>query len=132
MPVFLDASYLLAVYMETDVHHKRAVELSKAIDENEYGLAVTSADVFDEVLSVTLRKFGKESSKTVGRQIKGTICIIHADIHTFEVAYRIFDSSNEPFSFTDCTTQAIMRMGQIRRIATFDRLFEKLDLEVIA
>lgn len=129
--IFLDASYFLALYNENDVHHKQAIILAEKIDVNEYGQTITSDDIFDEVVSVALRKFGKEKAQILGKQIVDSIFMVHGDKHLFDMAFRIFNNSNDNFSFTDCMTQAIMDLAQIRYIATFDKLFEKLDVEVI-
>ena len=129
--VFLDASYFLALYNENDVHHKRAVILAEKIDANEFGQAIASDHIFDEAVSVALRKFGKEKAQALGKQILGSIFMVQCDRHLFDDAFRIFNSSKEPFSFTDCTSQAIIDLVQIKFIATFDRLFEELNVEVL-
>ncbi|MBI4452460.1 type II toxin-antitoxin system VapC family toxin [Candidatus Woesearchaeota archaeon] len=131
MAVFLDAGYFLALYNENDVHHKRAVILAEKIDANEFGQAITSDHIFDEAVSVALRKFGKEKAQALGKQILDSVFMVQCDRHLFDAAFQIFNSSNEPFSFTDCTSQAIMDLVQIKFIATFDRLFEKLNVEVL-
>ena len=131
LTIFLDASYFLARFNENDVHHKRAIILAEKIDFNEYGQALTSDDVFDEAVSVALRKFGKESAQTLGKQIVDSIFIIHGDKHLFDAAFRIFNNSKDNFSFTDCMIQAVIDLAQIRYIATFDKLFEKLNIEVV-
>ncbi len=130
--VFLDASYFLALYNEDDVHHKRAMELAEKIDFNEYGQTLTSDDIFDEVVSVGLRKFGKEKAQIFGKQILASILIVHGDKHLFDAAFKIFNSSKLDFSFTDCMSQAIIDLAQIKYIATFDKLFEKVDVEVVS
>ena len=129
--IFLDDSYFLALYNENDVHHKRAVILAGKIDVNEYGQAITSDDVFDEVVSVALRKFGKEKAQILGKQIVNSIFIVHGNKHLFDIAFRIFNNSKENFSFTDCMILAVIDLAQIQYIATFDKLFEKLNVEVI-
>ena len=129
--IFLDASYLLALYNSNDIHHKRALLIAEKIDSNEYGQTLTSDDIFDEVVSVALRKFGKEKAQTFGKQILNSILIVHGDKHLFDASFEIFNASKAPFSFTDCTSQAIMDLAQIQHIATFDKLFEKLDVKVV-
>ncbi len=129
--VFLDASYLLALYNQDDVHHKRTTIIADNIDANKYGQVLTSDDVFDEVVSVALRKFGKEKAQAFGKQIFDSVFIVHGNKHIFDNAFKIFNASKLPFSFTDCTTQAIIELAQIQYIATFDRMFEKLDVEVV-
>ena len=130
--IFLDASYLLALYKESDIHHKRARILAEKIDANEYGQALTSDDVFDEVVSVALRKLGKEKARTFGKQILDSILIVHGDKHLFDSAFKIFNTSEYNFSFTDCMSQAIMDLAEIKYIATFDKMFEKIDVEVVS
>lgn len=129
--VFLDASYLLALYYEGDVHHKKARLIAEKINANEYGQTITTDDIFDEVVSVALRKLGKEKAKEFANQIIDSVFILNCDKHIFDNALKIFNSSNQPFSFTDCTTQAIIEFAQINYIATFDKQFEKIDIEVI-
>lgn len=131
MAIFLDASYLLALYNENDVHHKRAKLIAEKIDANEFGQSLISDDIFDEVVSVSLRKFGKEKAQILGNQILNSIFILHGNSHLFNLAFKIFNASKEPFSFTDCTSQAIVDLVQIEYIATFDKLFEKLNVEVV-
>ena len=131
LAIFLDASYFLALYNSDDVHHKRALLIAEKIDSNEYGQVITSDDVFDEVVSVALRKFGKEKAQIFGKQVLNSILIVHGDKHLFNAAFDIFNASKAAFSFTDCTSQAIMGMAQIQNIATFDKLFEKLDVKVV-
>ncbi len=132
MTIFLDASYFLALFNANDVHHKRAIVVAEKIDLNEYGQSLTSDYVFDEVVSVALRKFGKEKAQILGKQIYESVFIVNCNKHLFETAFKIFNSSKESFSFTDCITQAIIDLAQIGYIATFDKLFEKLDVKVIA
>ena len=131
MAIFLDASYFLALYNENDVHHKRAKLIAEKIDANQYGQVLTSDDIFDEVVSVALRKFGKEKAQILGKQIFDSIFILHGNRHLFDIAFKIFNASKESFSFTDCMSQAIMDLAQIEYIATFDKLFEKLSVEVV-
>lgn len=131
LAVFLDASYFLALYNENDVHHKRVSAIVEKIDANEYGQAITSDYIFDEVVSVALRKFGKEKAQSFAEQILDSAFMVQCDRHLFDDAFRIFNSSKEPFSFTDCTSQAIIDLVQIKFIATFDKLFEKLDINAI-
>ena len=131
MAIFLDASYLLDLYNNDDIHHKRALLIAEKIDSNEYGQMLTSDDIFDEVISVALRKLGKEKAQMFGKQILNSILIVHGDKHLFNAAFEIFNASKVPFSFTDCTNQAIMDLAQIQYIATFDKLFEKLDVKVV-
>ena len=131
MSVFPDASYFLALYNEDDAHHKQAAILAKKIDANEYGQIITSDYIFDEVGSVALRKFGKEKAQTFGKQVLESALMINGNKHLFNAAFRIFTSSELPFSFTDCMSQAILNLAQIEYIATFDKLFEKLNVKVL-
>ena len=131
LAIFLDASYFLALYNQDDIHHKRAMIISESIDANKYGQVIASDDVFDEVVSVALRKFGKERAQAFGKQVLNSVFIINGDKHIFDSAFKIFNASKLPFSFTDCTTQAIIELAQIQYIATFDKMFGKLNVEIV-
>ena len=69
--------------------------------------------------------------QTFGKQILDSIFIVDGDKHLFDFAFRIFKASKDNFSFTDCMSQAILDLAQIKYITTFDRLFQKLDVDVI-
>ena len=131
MAIFLDASYLIALHNENDVHHQNAVSIAHRVNSNEFGQLITSDHVFDEAVSVTLRKFGKEAAQLLGKQILDSVFIVQCDRHLFDAALEKFNSSKDAFSFTDCVSQAIMDLIQIKCIATFDKLFEKLDVEAL-
>ncbi len=131
LAVFLDACFFIAIYNEADIHHNRALELAKELDNGRYGELITSDDVFDEAISVTLRKFGKEKAQQLGIQILKSVFIVNGNKHIFNASFRLFSSSKEPFSFTDCSAQAIMELADIRNIATFDKLFNVLDFEIV-
>lgn len=120
----------MALYNEDDVHHKNALAVAKNISSESYGQPITSDDVFDEVVSVALRKFGKNKAQVLARQVMNSVLLVHGTKHTFRSACTIFDD-DLPFSFTDCTSQAIMKMANVKYIATFDKLFFKTSYEVI-
>ena len=131
MAILIDASYYLAISNLDDVHHKRAVLISEKIDQNQYGLPIITDDIFDEIVSVTLRKFGKARAQIIAKQLTEHFLIIHGTKQTFSHALKMFNSTQYSFSFTDCTSQAIMKLGNVRHIATFDKLFEKVDIDVV-
>ncbi len=127
----MDASFFLALYNETDVHHERALLIVQRIENDEFGGILTSNDVFDEVISVSLRKFGKEKAKVCGKNILESVSIIHGDMHLFQRGWKIFHRSKQDFSFTDCMILALMDLGEIKHLATFDRAFEGENIIVV-
>ena len=131
MSIFLDASFFLALYNETDVHHKKAVAISRRIDDGEFGGTLTSDDVFDEVISVALRKLGKPQAMGCGKNILESVMVMQGDTHLFHKGWNIFNTTKENFSFTDCMIQAIIDLGEIDHIATFDAAFGHLKIDVV-
>jgi uncharacterized protein len=129
--IFLDASYILALFNEEDVHHQKAVALSSKIDSRMLGEPFTSNEVIDEVASVALRKYGEERAVYVLKEISKRTIIFTADKHIFQLGMKRFFTSSHHFSFTDCMILTIMAHSEKKHVATFDKEFKKENLTVV-
>ena len=129
MAIFLDASFLIALYSEDDVHHKRALELSGHISQ--YGNRFTSDDVVDEAVSVTLRKWGRRQSLEILNNIVGSLPIFTNDKFTFDKGVDFFRATPHNFSLTDCMILAVLEVTGTRHIVTFDKEFKKAEVNVV-
>ncbi len=74
--LFIDANVFLAYYNVRDVNHTRAVRLWGKLESGKYGDYFTSDYVFNEVVGVTFRKFGKESAVVLGKHILKNIFVL--------------------------------------------------------
>ena len=69
MAIFIDASVLVAFANEDDIHNKKAIKIINSVVLNEYGQALTTDYIFDEAVSVTLRKSNKKNAKELGNYV---------------------------------------------------------------
>ncbi len=127
--IILDSSFIVAVEVETDQNHEKAVEIRNKIIKGEFGDTVISDYIFDETITVTYQKT-KDLKKTIliGTNLRNSAKMMNVEEEIFEEAWEIFKKQeNTKFSFTDCTIFSIMKLRKINNIATFDKDFEKIE-----
>lgn len=126
--IFLDTSFILAMDLEKDQYHNAAVDISKGVISGRYGGTYISDYIFDEVLTFVLAKTKSvERAVEAGKYIGEAAKILKVGGRTFDTAWQIFkDQKGTKFSFTDCTTMALMEENGIGNIATFDEEFSKV------
>ncbi len=127
MMIFADSSAYIAYYNKRDKNHNKAVSLVKKIRNREFGPVIiyTSDYVFDEVVTtVLLLTKNKDLAIKIGEFIKASKItkIIKVDEEIFHKAWEIFKKRRDKFwSFTDCTSFAIMEKMNIKTAFTFDK-----------
>lgn len=132
MAIFIDASVFCAFANERDVHHTKAVTILEDILHDKHGKHITTDYVFDELISVTMRRTSREIAKEFGTHLLNSeVFIAKIDSGIFQKAWEFFKST-ENFNFTDCTILAFMESFEMKKLATFDKEFKKVGwLEVI-
>lgn len=123
--IFIDANLFLAYDNSRDVHHSRAMKLWKEIEANKYGQCFTSDYVFNEVVGVTLRKFGKERARLLGQYILKSIFMLNIDDHILLEAWELFLNTKLDLNLVDCTNLIAVKIADSKFIATFDKEFKK-------
>src|SRR3989344_4009054 len=126
--IFLDTSFLVAVEVEGDQNHRRAVDIKEAIKKGEFGEVVISDYIFDETVTVTFVRT-RDLQKTVfaGENLRNSAKMIQVDNFIFEEAWGLFRrQKNTKLSFTDCTNVSIIKKYGIKNIETFDKDFRKV------
>ncbi len=126
--IFLDTSFLVALEVETDQNHVKAIEVRDKIIEGNFWKAIISDYIFDEMLTTTLQKTGDlKKAVRVGENLRNSLEIINLELEILEEAWLIFKEQKDiKFSFTDCTILATTEGNIIKNIATFDKDFEKI------
>ena len=126
--IFLDSSLIVADKIENDQHHKEAAKTMNDIATGKYGNPLISDYIFDEILTVIFSRSKKlPIAIETGQEIRNSVEIRRITESDFEDAWQIFkNQKNTKFSFTDCTTLALMVKEGIRNIATFDQDFSKI------
>ncbi|MAE49609.1 hypothetical protein CMI48_02155 [Candidatus Pacearchaeota archaeon] len=132
--IFLDSSFLIGYKIENDHHHERALKIMKDISSGTYGEAVFSDYVFDETLTVV---FGKskilQEAVSLGDQLLSSALLLRVDESVFQETFDLFREQKTKLSFTDCSIVALMRSHGVKRVATFDEEFQKVEgIEVVA
>ncbi|MBI2652768.1 type II toxin-antitoxin system VapC family toxin [Candidatus Woesearchaeota archaeon] len=132
MAIFIDSSIFCAYANIDDVHNKKAVKIISEIVSNNHGKVITTDYVFDETVTVALRRTDKKKAAELGNFILNSeILIAKVDSIVFQHAWELFQK-NHNFSFTDSTIIAFMQLFGINKIATFDKEFLKLkNIQVI-
>lgn len=132
MNLFIDASVFCAFINEDDVHHKKSKKILGDLIQNKL-TPITTDYIFDETLTVILRRVNKEKATEIGRYLLDSeISIAPIDVVLFEKTWDEFQKQNEKFSFTDCSNIAFMKLFGITKIATFDKAFKNVQgIEVI-
>lgn len=105
---FVDTGAWYALVDEADPDHNRTVECMR-----EYrGRLVTSNYVFDETLTLVRYKLGWQIARRLGEQLRGgrLARVEWISAKDEETAWSIFSRySDKSFSFTDCTSFALVR-----------------------
>lgn len=135
MSVFVDTGVFYAAFDRTASRHETARSaLETVLRSAEYGKVVTSEYVYDETVTLTLRRTGRTSEAIdVGRRIRSIEdgssptgpTILFSSPSLFDVAVDTFDRfADHTLSFTDAMTIAMMDQHAIDAVLSFDDDFD--------
>lgn len=122
---FVDSGAWIALFVEVDLHYLAANEWLA----NNSDRLVTSDYVVDEVLTLINARYRRQTALQVGealveQRMAGLVFLTEDD---FSRAWGIFRSHNDKgWSFTDCTSYALMQRLGITRAFAFDRHFSQM------
>lgn len=132
--VFVDTGTIFAVKTDADGHHEAAAQFfNQAVQYNLCSFITTDFIIFE---TVTLMKARLSNSIAIeaGKFLRANehIKTIKVTEDTIKKAWDIFDRfDDKSFSFTDCTSFAIMKERGITKAFTFDEHFSQFGLEVV-
>lgn len=98
----------------------------KNIEQRAYGEYFTSDYVFNEVVGVVMRKYGKEKALIIGNKLFNSITIISIDERMLKQAWKLFNENKLSLNLVDCTNLIAANYFTAQYIATFDKEFEKI------
>jgi len=128
--IFVDSGAWYAVADRKDPDHAGAVSFLKS---NAFPLLTTNF-IFDESVTLMRSRMGWEVASDFGRKIRtGTISRV-AEVRNEdeERAWEIFlKFKDQDFSYTDCTSFAVMERLKIDIAFTFDGHFETMKYHVV-
>lgn len=129
--LFVDTGGWYAYANRADPEHKAV----KAALGRFRGRLVTSNFVFDEVVSLCLaRRLGHAVALTVGGVLMApqVVDLVRVTAEDERAAWRLFaERPDQGYSYTDCTSFALMRRLGITRAAALDEHFRIEGFEVI-
>jgi len=137
MIVFADSSAYIAYYNKRDKNHNKALSFVKKIRDREFGPVIiyTSDYVFDEVITaILILTKNKDLAIKIGESIKASKItkIIKVDEEIFQKAWETFkEYKDKLWSFTDCTSFAIMEKMNIKTAFTFDKHYNQAGFNTI-
>lgn len=132
MKIFIDTSAWVALENKKDIHYEDAISFKEEIKNKRYRL-YTSNFVLDETYTLLLANVGYEKAVEFVKRIKvlknnGLLHVIQITEEIEDSALLIFERFNKDkfWSFTDCTSKAIMEMFDINEGFSFDKNFEQM------
>ena len=129
----MDTSAWYAVEVEDDVNHEAACKFLSRIASGKHGISVTTDYVLDETLTL-LRSRSLSSASVFIDKIKKSksVRVFWVEEGLFEKALDTFQRSDrKSWSFTDCTSFALMKDLLISDAFTFDSHFREAGLQLL-
>jgi uncharacterized protein len=125
--IFVDTSAFLAIENRRDVHHTEAVDFRNICFRQGNGF-ITTDYVLDESYTIIRLRAGHGIAVQFGDALRKSrlIRIEHITPEIVEQAWRLFKRfSDHDFSFTDCTSFALMESLHISTAFGFDSHFQE-------
>jgi hypothetical protein len=134
--LFTDTSAFIAIEDTDDENHTLALEYREKIQHGEtpFIRLYTSNYILDESLTLLRMKCGHEVAVAFRETIEASklINILWVDEATEKIAWEIFKKNRDKdFSFTDCTSFALMKREAIHTAFTFDKHFSQYGFKVV-
>lgn len=131
--LFVDTSGWMACADASDPAHRRACTARDAALEERVVL-VTTDFVVDETLTLLRLRIGLAAAEAWWTQVDGSARLRweRITVERFERARGLFFKyRDKDFSFTDCTSFAVMQELRLKRALTTDRHFRQMGFQVV-
>jgi uncharacterized protein len=130
----VDTSAWYALEVEDDVNHEAACRFLSKVATGKYGVSVTTDYVLDETLTLLRSRRNLSSASVFIDKIKKSksVRVFWVEEGLFEKALDMFQGSDRKgWSFTDCTSFALMKDLLIPEAFTFGSHFREAGLQVL-
>ncbi|MBO3755186.1 MAG: PIN domain-containing protein [Candidatus Brockarchaeota archaeon] len=136
MRLFIDTSAFIALVNEDDGEHVSALDYREKIRRGEtpFRALYTSNYILDEVFTMLRLKLSHQASVTFGENVKRSkiLRVLRVTSEVEEAAWAIFKKyGDKDFSFTDCTSFALMEREAISTAFTFDQHFQQYGFQTV-
>lgn len=122
---FLDTSYSIALIIERDQFHSRAVELSFEIEEKKAGIVTTQGillEIGNALAKIKYRKKAVRLLQELESDKRTSIVDLTPDL--YDRAFELFrDRTDKDWSLVDCISFVVMREKGINDALTGDEHF---------
>ncbi len=122
--VFADTGAFYAIKDQGDAHHRKAVDFLF----NFTGQLVTTNFIIDETITLVLHKLGYNEALKLGEDLwaEKYARLVHVTRADQRAAWDLFKTYDDKvFSFTDCTSFAVMERLGLECAFAFDADFEQ-------
>lgn len=123
--IFVDTSAWAAFFRATDSRHAAAVDWDRQNKEQ----LVTSDYVVDELLTLIKSRFSPRAAIQAGESLwsEAACRLVYLTPEDIQAAWKIFQSHRDKgWSFTDCSSFALMQRLRISTSFAFDRHFSQM------
>lgn len=131
MTVIVDTGVLYADHDTDASRHSAATNAVEAIYDGEFGQPYVSDYIYDEVVTLTLKRSDVEAAKLLGQRIRGvdpyptTYEMLSVSAAVFADAVSVFERyDDQQLSFTDASTVALCGRHAIDAVVSFDDDFD--------
>lgn len=127
---FVDTGAWYAYINAKDPDHSKAQEILESFD----GILVTSNYIFDEIITLALARLGHRRAVKVGEVLltPGVVELVRVGATDERSAWQLFqERPDKMYSFTDCTSFALMRRLKLTKALTLDEHFAQEGFEVL-
>ena len=132
--IFIDTSAFYARLDHNDKNHGAAIRFFDTIKTNGLYVPVITNYIFNETITLVRYKLGIAQSIEFGKSLleSKAFTTIFVTKDSEEKAWEIFSKyTDKDFSFTDCTSFAIMQEHGITNAFTFDKHFAQFGFEIL-
>ena len=123
--VFLDTSFAIALSVESDAHHKKAVTLSEKLENEEIKLITTTA-ILLEIGNALAKKRYRQAAVSLLDSLERdrTVEIVQIDRELYHQAFDLFRNRlDKTWGLIDCISFAVMKERSISEALTTDEHF---------
>ena len=122
--IFVDTSAWYALLDKDDANHRAAVRFKDSLVHP----LVTSNYIADEVITLVRSRLGHNVAVEIGQKLwdESIANLIHVTLQDEKKAWGIFVKYHDKaFSFTDCTSFALMERVEVTEVFAFDEHFKQ-------
>ncbi|MFX1563644.1 MAG: type II toxin-antitoxin system VapC family toxin [Promethearchaeota archaeon] len=136
MRLFVDTSGFKAFYDNSDRHHSRATKFIQELRERRlpYTFVFTSDYIFDETVTLIRMAHSHANAVKFGEAVLASriINLVKLDDEVVHAAWILFKKYHDKaFSFTDCTSFALMKQMGVQDAFAFDKNFEQAGFRML-